>query len=247
MPYICKLERSLSSIAPKAFCKSRNSVLMSINGICNQEDQHWSKPASLKVNEYSESVLPWLWRAFMRSREGGFWNWSILVSHRVNPIFIKFIFWHVLSIWNIQTCDLSTAPVRRRQLWRMSVWAHVFHCWYSRDAGLCELRRRRRMDLCRWEGAAVQQIIQFGLLHVTMVAVPLASAEGMNWLRLTEGGLSGFSGAGTRESGSGSKFLGGGGGTTKRSGRASDPSSVMSGETSPENNFKTRILIRTLM
>lgn len=61
----------------------------------------------------------------------------------------------------------------------------------------------------------------------------------MNSLKLTEGGLSGFSGAGPRDSGSGRAFLGGGGGTTNSSGTASDPSSVIpsnTGEDCPEKN-----------
>lgn len=64
----------------------------------------------------------------------------------------------------------------------------------------------------------------------------------MNSLRLTEGGLSGFSGAGPSDPGSGRTFLGGGGGTTNSSG--SDPSSVIpsnTGEACPEKYYITVI------
>lgn len=62
----------------------------------------------------------------------------------------------------------------------------------------------------------------------------------MNSLRLTEGGLWGFSGATPRDSGSGRSRLGGGGGTTNSSGTGSDPSSVIpsnAGEACPAKNM----------
>lgn len=78
-------------------------------------------------------------------------------------------------------------------------------------------------------------------LSVTLMATPLSSrGEGMNSLRLKEGGLSGFSGAGPRDPGSARTFLSGGGGTTNSSGTVSDPSSAIpsnTGEACPEKNY----------
>lgn len=64
----------------------------------------------------------------------------------------------------------------------------------------------------------------------------------MNSLKLTEGGLSGFSGAEPRVPGSGRTRLGGGGGTTSSSRGVSDPRSVRfcnTGEAVPVRNYIT--------